>query len=375
MTKVVQFIASSSIYNEHLQEELTKCSSFSDRYENHCINLDEEMKRYDGIRGRRYEDLGKAGKAMYWLCMNRFLKKEYASYKGSVVNIQYVSVFFVMLLPFLTSTFDRIVLSFWGSDLMRQNAVILKLLSFLIAKADIVTLQTPELVKVFEQKMGNRYTGKVRIVRFGNPFLDDIDGMDDAKVRDFADKYGIDTGRKVVVVGYNRTRGQQHPEVLRSLIENQTDRNKIFLVIPWTSGPCDDPEGYRKELEEILEDKYDYVFLTKYLSDEELVALRKATDILIQVQITDSMSASMEETLYAKGEVITGSWLPYKDLYDLGLTMWQADSAAAVGTVLGEALDSPMSSETLEKNREVIGNRYRWKDAVHDWIALYSSEK
>ncbi|MCR5590956.1 MAG: hypothetical protein K6F73_05430 [Lachnospiraceae bacterium] len=376
MKKVVQFIASSSIYNDHLQEELMKCSSFSERYENFCINLDEEMKKYEKLKGiSSYSGLGKASKALYWAGMNRFLKKEYGTLKGSIVNIQYVSVFFVMLLPFLNATFSRIVISFWGSDILRQNRIILKILTLLISRADVITLQTPELVKIFGNKMGRKYDSKIRIVRFGNPFLDDIDSMDDAVVSRFTEKYGIDTNRTVVVAGYNRTRGQQHLAVAKSLKQYNVDRIRIFIVIPWTSGPCDDADAYRKEIEDILKDDYDYLFITEYLSDEELVALRKATDVLIQVQITDSMSASMEESLYAKKEVITGEWLPYKDLYDLGLTMRKAPSADAVGKVLNELLASPMDKEALELNSKIIGSRYRWKDTVYDWVACYQDEE
>ena len=375
MVKVVQFIASSSIYNDHLQEELMKCSSFSEKFENFCINLDEEMKEYEKQKGISYSRIGKVSKAVFWAGMNRFLKKKYADLKGSVVNIQYVSVFFVMLLPFLSATFSRIVISFWGSDLMRQNRTILKLLSLLISKADIVTLQTPELVKVFNSKMGSSCNDKIRIVRFGNPFLDDIDSMSSDTVSRFTGKYGIDTSRTVVVMGYNRTRGQQHTAVAGSLAEHKVDCSRIFIVIPWTSGPCDDPDAYRKEIEDILKDDYDYLFITEYLSDEELVALRKATDVLIQVQITDSMSASMEESLYAKKEVITGEWLPYKDLYDLGLKMRKASSAGDVGRVLNELLDQPMEKESLELNSRIIGSRYRWKDTVHDWVECYSDKE
>ena len=106
--------------------------------------------------------------------------------------------------------------------------------------------------------MGERHNDKIRIVRFGNPFLDDIDSMDDDAISRFAKKYGIDTNRTVVVMGYNRTRGQQHTLVAKSFIDYKVDRNRIFIVIPWTSGPCDDPDAYRREIEDVLKDNYDY---------------------------------------------------------------------------------------------------------------------
>ena len=130
-------------------------------------------------------------------------------------------------------------------------------------------------------------------------------------------------------------------------------------------------DAYKQQIEDLLADKYDYIFITDYLSDTELVALRKVTDVLIEVQTDDALNATMLETMYAGGEVITGSWLPYKDIYDRGVKMRQVDAVDDVGSEMRAYLTDPMSTEERQNNRAVIEKLYRWENIIGEWAALY----
>ena len=62
-----------------------------------------------------------------------------------------------------------------------------------------------------------------------------------------------------------------------------------------------------------------YKFLTTYLSDQEMIWLRKGTDLFIHMQQTDAYSSSLHEYLYSKTKVINAEWLSYKELETWGL--------------------------------------------------------
>ena len=153
------------------------------------------------------------------------------------------------------------------------------------------------------------------------------------------------------------------------MINQHVDKNRIFIILPWTYGV--DDNGYKSEIEKLLIDHYDYVFLTKRLSDEEIVALRMVTDVLIEVQKTDALNATMLETMYANGDVITGSWLQYQDIYDRGVKMYQVDSVGEVGAALNGLLENPSSRDDKQNNKRIIRELYLWRNFVEEWVKLY----
>ena len=368
--KVVQFFSGKSVYITGMLQELEVCPAFNASFENYSIDLLEVMKDFENkCNISDYSQLNKLAKLIYWIRMNRYLLLRYGHLEGGVVDIQYVSIFYVMLLPFLTRTFDRIVLSFWGSDLLRQNRLILCLLKTLVRRAEFITFPTSDMADSFRRKMGCGFNDKIHVVRFGNYYLDRIDCAKDSTVDGFVHKYGIDTSRKVIVVGYNRFKEQQHIKVLESIVEGNIERDRIFIVIPWTYGP--DNKDYKKQIESIISGRYEYVFLNERLSDEELVALRKVTDVLVSVLLTDALNATMLETMYSGGEIITGSWLKYDYLYSNGIVMRQVDNASDVGDELAVFLDSPYPEEINQKNRDIVGILYRWESIIEEWVKLY----
>ena len=370
MTKVVQFVTELGVYITGLKNSLEACSSFMSDHENVLLSEKEIMNAYKEFRGiEELSDIGLCRRLKFWLGLNRYLVKQYTNLKGAVVDVQYVSRFYVYILPFLTKTFSRIVLSFWGSDLLCQNVWDLFLLGFLVRKSHIITVPTSDMAKVLESKMGKKYREKIRVVRFGNYFLNLIDSVTDESIDLFLKKFEIDNSRKTVVVGYNRCKEQQHLSALKSIVDAGIDRKDIFIIIPWTYGDAD--IEYNEQVECIIRGYYDYVFLRERLNDNEVAALRKISDILIVVEQTDALNATMLETMYSDGEVMVGSWLPYDDIYCRGIKMRKVDAVSEVGGSLIEMLNCEQPAYDKKKNKELIKELYSWNNNVNDWIALY----
>lgn len=368
--KVVQLISFSSFYNDNLQRELRNYKDFYESYDLEVINYVKEKKSFEMEYGYDlYERLSKIEKISYWNRFNKYLKYKYALMKGSIVNIQFVSTPFFYLLPFLTSTFEKIVISFWGSDLLRLERKQFFKLEQIIKKSTIISFETPEFAKIFKKEFGDRYNSKIRMARFGISLFQVIDEIKDDDISAFASKYEIDRNKNVVAIGYNRGKEHQHLAVLQAIINECVDPNQIFLVFPWTYGPND--SQYKSEICRLIDGKYKYSFIDGNLTNIEVASLRRITSIMIQVQTTDVMSSSMLETLYSKNKVITGSWLPYGDIYSAGVVMNQVNQVGEVGKMLEHMLQEPQNEEILEKNKSIIGDLYSWNNSISTWVDLY----
>ena len=75
--------------------------------------------------------------------------------------------------------------------------------------------------------------------------------------------------------------------------------------------------GRREEYLAILKQKVDssinlsFILLEEFMNPDEIAKLRLVTDIMIHAPISDALSATMLEVLYAGNKVIAGGWLPF----------------------------------------------------------------
>ena len=207
---------------------------------------------------------------------------------------------------------------------------------------------------------------------FGSEILVYIDVSNDEKIAEFKRKYSITDQKKCLVIGYNRHKTQQHIEAVKSILYSDLNPSGLVLVFPWTYGP-DDPI-YQKQIKDMICDKFEYVFLETELDNEEVACLRAATDILVQTQITDALSSSMLETLYAKKEVITGSWLHYDELERRGVRIHYVDSVSEVGLAVKDVMNNPLPDELRTRNRDIIREMISWDVRIHDWLDIYLAE-
>lgn len=371
MRKVVQLCSFESIYNDKLQEKLRLSEKFCRDNELICICLKSERDKYYNARGwssdcpknyiRRFIRL---------VSFTRWFNKHYKfDNKCDVVNVQFVSRQMIYLTPFILHNFQKIVLSFWGSDLLRENNLILFLLRKLVHNATYITVETNDMKKIFMKKFSYHDESKIKFVRFGSPTLECIDKCTEEQDETFRKKFDIPDNKKIIVIGYNNREGQQHIKAIDSIYRNNISPSDIFIILPWTYG--DSTQLYKKEVENHLTNKYDYTFIEERMTDEEVASLRRITDVMIQIQITDSFSASMMETLYAGNKIITGKWLPYDSLIKMGISINLVEKPEDVGKHLKEKLYEKEDVNTLTINKRIVYEMCSWEKNLQSWISLY----
>ena len=212
-------------------------------------------------------------------------------------------------IPFLNECSKPYKLTIWGSDFYREKEKYQKKKRPLYKKASIIQVETSTVQKdliAYEPSLND----KVFACNFGVDILDEID-----KYRDSDDTPLLGSEGKIVVTcGYNGTLNQQHIRILSSISRLRSDiKEKIHLCIPVTYGLTSTTRN--SIINQLQTMDIPYSFLENRLSDDDLAKLRLESDIVINIQTTDSLSASLIQHLYAGSVLLAGDWLPY-DIYD-----------------------------------------------------------
>lgn len=262
----------------------------------------------------------------------------------------------------------RLICTFWGSDLLRASNKELVRYKACLKKADYITVST----NVMRQRLSDSYSGelndKIKMERFGISSLDYIDDVDTESCKK---KYNLPPEKIVVSIGYNGKESQQHVKTIDaiSMVDDKT-KEKLFILLPMTYGLND---TYREELVERLQASgLDYKVIDWKMDDEEIGMLRKATDFFIHSQITDAMSASVQEYLYAKKLLFNPKWIKYPEIEKAGAFFIEFEDFEDLTNKVTEAVaDCKVYEDKLAKNKDIIYNLSSWQSVMVNWRNLY----
>lgn len=264
----------------------------------------------------------------------------------------------------------KIVCSVWGSDFYRSSERTRRFQEQLYELSHVITFASEETMIEFDNYYRKKYSSKLRIRRFGLVPLEVLEKFELNKM-ECRKHLGFPNDSLIVTVGYNNRLTQQHAKILNSVHKQKCEiSDDLFLVLPMTYGGTN---KYRNSVRMQLEQfGFRYKIFDRFMSDEEVAMLRKASDIMIQAQTTDQFSGSMQEHLYAENVVITGDWLPYGTLYEKGVFMLKVSSVDGVGEKLVYAVNNLDSlKEKCKKNPEIIWELSSWEKNIQSWIDMY----
>ncbi len=287
-----------------------------------------------------------------------------------VCHIHFVSPY----LSFLTNTFAKkcsyLICSIWGSDFYRASDRQRRIQTKLYENSSVITSNNEYSALDFDHYYQVKYSEKLRICRFGLAPLEVLRKLELNKMG-CRKHLGLPEDSIIVTVGYNNSPGQQHIEILKSIKKRRKEiPENLFFILPMTYGATNE---YRNTVRKYVEQhSLRYKIFDRFMPDEEMAMLRRASDIMIQVQITDQFSGSMQEHLYSENVVITGDWLPYGTLDEKGIFMLKVSSVEEVGEKLVYALNNLDSlKEKCKKNPEIIWELSSWEKNIQSWIDMY----
>lgn len=282
-----------------------------------------------------------------------------------IIFIHYITPENLEIVKHLKSE-TKIAFCFWGSDLMQASSK-KEWLSIKnnIGRANSIIVQNYGMKFIFCSKYGWENENKIKIAPFlvNQNIFNLINVTTKTNSRDFiANKTKIDKDKIWVSCGYRSVPMIQQDKILNVLGElKDEDKRKIVFFIFMGNGVKNDE--YIKSVLSILEkNNFNYVVISNYLSDIELAHFRKAIDIFIHFPLSDAMSLTMLEHLYAGNYVITNSNLPYSIFRKYNLEYDEVDNPSDILGLLQKKIFSCTS--------ENINNRHKVKSLIENEFTL-----
>ena len=280
------------------------------------------------------------------------------------VHIQYVTKIDLFTAFAAKSKRIKRFASFWGSDLLRQEESYLKEEKKYLDKLDYISADSYMMESRYNEVFYNA-KNKLDIIYYGVSLIDYIKKLD-SDIENCKSSFGFPQNKKVIAIGYNAIKQQQHDKVLEALasIENKND---YYLVFQMTYGCLSDKDYLPRLLNAIEKSGFEYRIIKDFLSMDDLAKLRIATDIFINAQTTDAFCNSIKEHMYAKTQVISATWLHYPEIDMFPLYLNEFSEFSEIPKLLNQTI----SNEKLEWNKKIINEKSTWEACRNKWAEIY----
>jgi hypothetical protein len=221
------------------------------------------------------------------------------------------------------------------------------------------------------ESYGTIYDDKCRIVYFGNSGIDNIDCLNDAEAIVIKNElYGDTKGKRIVILGYNGIPSQNHDVMIDAINQlSLPEKRSIHVVLPMTYGA---PQGYISKIKNSIKaTQISYTILDKFLQSEQVAAIRKTSDIVVNVQNTDAIAGSLQDHLYCGGVCIFGEWLNYSPYTKNGIYYIKSSKEGLVKNFKDVLHNFDDYHQRCNGNHDKIKSLFSWEATIKNQIAVY----
>lgn len=278
-------------------------------------------------------------------------------YDIDVISIQVVSFQYGFMF-FLGKLKVPLISSFWGTEIWEERTPFqLRLQKMILNNSSRITAITVTMKEKIIKEL-EISPDRIDIVKY---FILPIDSFKYSKkdVSKLFSEFDIPEGSLKVTIAYSSNSRHRHDMILEKmskLDEELVRDNEVAFILPLTFGD----DEWKEKIEGIIKEhpfSSSIHVMDRRLSDEEIVILRKNTDIFINLPTQDSLSATMFEHLQGGNVVITGDWLPYDILFESSaylLKIGENEIGELDRIVTDIITDLDGYKKRCEKNRELI---------------------
>jgi len=281
------------------------------------------------------------------------------------IQILYLSSAYRFIWSKMKRLASKKVVTVFGGDFYKANFFMKSLMSKIVSDSDVISATNPDTLVEFSNYFNVPETKK-QLVRFGLSILDEIDSLSQREISEWKVKNTIPEGKITIACGYNKSPNQNLQELIQVIILESELLSRCVFCFQFAG---EETSYTRRVINLLNENHVDFRIFSERFSDRELAIYRRAMNLMIQVQATDSFSGAMQEHLYAGSFVITGKWLPYAVLDDEGVDYLRVNSIDEVGKAISENLERIPNKD---KNKSVIAGFSKWSTTINSWINLLS---
>lgn len=258
---------------------------------------------------------------------------------------------------------NKVVATFWGSDLLDVKPVYLHKEFEHLKNIDAVTVSTNYMRDYIYKNIPNINKNNVKIVKFGADILPLIDTEKVPIIENTQDKL-------LLAIGYNGRRRQNHISVISELSKlSEQVKNKLHVLIQMSYAV--DNDMYKKEVKDCLERSgLQYTMIEKSLSDNELARLRNQVDIFIHAQKTDAFSASVMEYLYSETFVLNPEWIRYEELIENNVEFYEYQSFDEISESVQKIINM-IEAGMMTFNKQKIKELMSWEIVREQWTNIF----
>lgn len=286
-----------------------------------------------------------------------------------LINVHFVTDYWILRDKKYKLLSDKLLLTPWGSDVLRINSKQKERLQHVYDEADYVAAIPEELGNTVRFKFNVPYSKFVKL-KMGSSMIDYI--IAHANYTKDEAKHALGLSDKFIITcGYNGHEAQNHINIINSIVSVRERLPKnLFLLFPMTYGGS---KQYRDKVMKLLNDNYlQYKIYDSFLEEDDLFDLRKASDIFIHAQPTDGNSGSLQEYLLCGCKVINGKWTRYPKLETNGVPYCIFNSFDELGEKIEEVYSCKngiiVSEETINQIRAKA-----WSVVAQEWVDVYNS--
>ncbi|WP_374174034.1 hypothetical protein [Flavobacterium tructae] len=305
----------------------------------------------------------------YLFYKNYFRKNDFVA---DHTNIHYVLPLYSMFIDYFKKKSKSVSTVVWGSDFLRVSNSKRDMMKPIFEKSDSILIPNTELAF----SVGDYYNcaAKIKSVGFGIGKLDRIKELIESDDKEkFKSDLDIPNDKLIVTVGYNGLKEQQH-ELILNAFENIDPKIKsnLFIILPFGYGGNAEYKKYLVNKLGKLE--ISYKVYDTFITDVDVSKIRICTDLVINAQISDGSSASLQEHLYAKNVLLVGEWLQYKHFSDAGIEFWKFDEQNLFNQ-LNYILDNfENCKKSVQNNDKVIHAMSSWNSRINQWINVFENK-
>lgn len=312
------------------------------------------------------------------LCVTLLLFLHKNSAKYDIIHYKWLVSGVTLLSLINNPSFKKSIATLWGSEIEFQKILFSRNIYYFflrrfLKKANTVTYHSDQQLESLK-KLNLTNSSKSSYAIYGSTIYSQIEELINKESKtDSKSLLQIDIEKITISLGYSGKELHQHEKIIHTLSKNELFLKKseqFLFILPFTHGGTKD--YYKRITDSLDEIGFKYLLLSEKMSDNEVARLRNATDIMLQLSVSDGRSASIIESLLTGTIVISGEWLPYKIFHEKGIYFHEInkiDSSLALKLLeITQNLNKELDKCKL--NADKMGFE-TWEKVIPNWINIY----